>query len=267
MIWLEIAELLGRRSGPDRRWPRARSPAISKRSNRKTSRRKKRKSGTQRSGLSGLLASIISRTTPRRILDEEVEYGDFPALPDGFVPEEAPEEAVEAAEFELPEEEVIDAAPDLRARCSPRRARPSPHRRPTSPRSTTWSAPDGRTAARDPRGRLRLPPEMPPPDAPGRDAAGRGDPLAGQPDFDIAADHRPLNGKHVLVTAGPTHEPIDPVRYIANRSSGKQGFAIAAAAAALGARVTLVSGPVTLRTPLGRGADRCRIARPRWRPR
>lgn len=62
---------------------------------------------------------------------------------------------------------------------------------------------------------------------------------------------RRLAGKHILVTAGPTHEPIDPVRYIANRSSGKQGFAIAAACADLGARVTLVSGPVTLPTPAG----------------
>ena len=60
-----------------------------------------------------------------------------------------------------------------------------------------------------------------------------------------------LEGHHVLVTAGPTHEPIDPVRYIANRSSGKQGFAIAAAAAAAGARVTLVAGPVELATPEG----------------
>ena len=60
-----------------------------------------------------------------------------------------------------------------------------------------------------------------------------------------------LAGKHVLVTAGPTHEPIDPVRVIANRSSGKQGFAIAAAAAQVGARVTLVAGPVSLPTPGG----------------
>lgn len=60
-----------------------------------------------------------------------------------------------------------------------------------------------------------------------------------------------LAGRHVVVTAGPTHEPIDPVRYLANRSSGKQGFAIAAALAALGARVTLVAGPVLLPTPAG----------------
>lgn len=76
-------------------------------------------------------------------------------------------------------------------------------------------------------------------------------PLDDQPDFEAEPAHRPLFGKHVLVTAGPTHEAIDPVRYIANRSSGKQGFAIAAAAARAGARVTLVAGPVTLDTPLG----------------
>ncbi len=62
---------------------------------------------------------------------------------------------------------------------------------------------------------------------------------------------RPLAGKRVIVTAGPTHEPIDPVRYIANRSSGKQGFAIAAALATLGAEVRLIAGPVTLPTPPG----------------
>ena len=61
----------------------------------------------------------------------------------------------------------------------------------------------------------------------------------------------PLAGRHVIVTAGPTHEPIDPVRVIANRSSGKQGFAIAAALARSGARVTLVAGPVALDTPAG----------------
>ncbi len=60
-----------------------------------------------------------------------------------------------------------------------------------------------------------------------------------------------LAGRHVLVTSGPTHEPIDPVRYIANRSSGKQGHAIARAAAQLGARVTLITGPVTLPAPDG----------------
>jgi phosphopantothenoylcysteine decarboxylase / phosphopantothenate---cysteine ligase len=74
--------------------------------------------------------------------------------------------------------------------------------------------------------------------------------MMAQPDFSEPA-HRPLYGKHVLVTAGPTYEAIDPVRYIANRSSGRQGFAIAQAAAELGANVTLVSGPVGLATPPG----------------
>ncbi|MBB3034775.1 bifunctional phosphopantothenoylcysteine decarboxylase/phosphopantothenate synthase [Alteriqipengyuania lutimaris] len=85
--------------------------------------------------------------------------------------------------------------------------------------------------------------------------AGKGSAAAAPPDASpanpYAFDGRPLEGRHVLVTAGPTHEPIDPVRYIANRSSGKQGFAIAAAAAAAGARVTLVAGPVSLPTPPG----------------
>lgn len=62
---------------------------------------------------------------------------------------------------------------------------------------------------------------------------------------------KPLKGRTAIVTSGPTHEPIDPVRYIANRSSGKQGHAIAAALAELGAEVTLVSGPVTIADPAG----------------
>lgn len=62
---------------------------------------------------------------------------------------------------------------------------------------------------------------------------------------------KPLAGRKAIVTSGPTHEPIDPVRYIANRSSGRQGHAIAAALARLGADVTLVSGPVTIADPAG----------------
>ena len=85
-------------------------------------------------------------------------------------------------------------------------------------------------------------------------------PNLGETEVEVRVAERPstslgtngdLVGKHVLVTAGPTHEPIDPVRVIANRSSGRQGFAIAAAAAAAGARVTLVAGPVSLPTPGG----------------
>ncbi|WJR78311.1 bifunctional phosphopantothenoylcysteine decarboxylase/phosphopantothenate--cysteine ligase CoaBC [Bradyrhizobium sp. NP1] len=72
---------------------------------------------------------------------------------------------------------------------------------------------------------------------------------------------QPLKGRRVLITAGPTHEAIDPVRYIANRSSGKQGFAIAAAAHAAGAEVLLISGPVTLSDPPGVLVSRVESAR------
>lgn len=78
-----------------------------------------------------------------------------------------------------------------------------------------------------------------------------------EPPVILAAIHallhpsRPLMGRHALVTSGPTHEPIDPVRYLANRSSGRQGHAVAAALARLGARVTLVSGPVSIPDPPG----------------
>ncbi|MCJ2032561.1 bifunctional phosphopantothenoylcysteine decarboxylase/phosphopantothenate--cysteine ligase CoaBC [Methylobacterium sp. J-043] len=72
---------------------------------------------------------------------------------------------------------------------------------------------------------------------------------------------KPLAGRHVLVTSGPTHEPIDPVRYLANRSSGRQGHAVAAAAAEAGARVTLVSGPVAIPDPAGVTVVRVESAR------
>ncbi len=75
--------------------------------------------------------------------------------------------------------------------------------------------------------------------------------------LESAARPRPLAGRHVLVTAGPTAEPIDPVRVLTNRSSGKQGYAIAGALAELGARVTLVSGPVALAAPAG--VDRIKV--------
>ena len=67
----------------------------------------------------------------------------------------------------------------------------------------------------------------------------------------LGAKAKPLAGKKVMITAGPTREPIDPVRYISNHSSGKQGFALAEAAAQMGASVTLISGPVSLPTPFG----------------
>ncbi|MFZ1989689.1 MAG: bifunctional phosphopantothenoylcysteine decarboxylase/phosphopantothenate--cysteine ligase CoaBC [Alphaproteobacteria bacterium] len=75
--------------------------------------------------------------------------------------------------------------------------------------------------------------------------------------FAVAASPRPLAGKRALVTAGPTHEPIDPVRFISNRSSGKQGYAIAQALAQLGAETSLVSGPTALEAP--RGVERIEV--------
>ena len=83
------------------------------------------------------------------------------------------------------------------------------------------------------------------------DILARIKPMLGQAIAVDVGEPGPLAGKHILITAGPTHEPIDPVRVIANRSSGKQGFAIAAAAAQAGARVTLIAGPVSMPTPGG----------------
>ena len=89
----------------------------------------------------------------------------------------------------------------------------------------------------------------------GEVGAGRmaepGDILAAIETLLASTDDQPLAGTRALVTAGPTHEPIDPVRYIANRSSGRQGFAVAEALASLGAETTLVAGPAALPTPAG----------------
>jgi phosphopantothenoylcysteine decarboxylase / phosphopantothenate---cysteine ligase len=76
-----------------------------------------------------------------------------------------------------------------------------------------------------------------------------------------APQDSPLSGRHVLITAGPTYEPLDPVRFLGNRSSGKQGYALASALAALGARVTLVSGPTALNDPPGVTTVRVETAR------
>ena len=78
---------------------------------------------------------------------------------------------------------------------------------------------------------------------------------------EAALGQGPLSGRHVLVTSGPTHEPIDPVRYIANRSSGAQGTAIAAALRDLGARVTFVTGPASVAPPAGVAVVRVETAR------
>jgi phosphopantothenoylcysteine decarboxylase/phosphopantothenate--cysteine ligase len=215
---------------------------------------------TGRGGLGGLLASLITRATPRKSY-QEVEFEDeFESAFDA-------EHAAGAAEvaFEEYEYETIEATPDLANPLFAKKglAKSAP---PTDPQALNHLVRTGTGgAAPEPiEGDIGMPEvAFAPGAAPAPAAMAKAtaqdiavqeiveDPLAGQPGFEIAPEHRPLFGKHVLVTAGPTWEAIDPVRYIANRSSGKQGFAVAAAAAALGARVTLVSGPVHLKTPPG----------------
>lgn len=184
--------------------------------------------------LGGLSSSLIQRSTPSRIVfDDELLPED--AVVEDVVPD--PDFADGPAPFvELPEPVPGDAGPIL---VKKGKARAAP---PTDAEAINHLVMN------------QVPPEPLKGDAPAEatpEAEVAADPLAGQPDFEEAPEHRPLYGKHVLITAGPTHEPIDPVRYIANRSSGKQGYAIAAAAARAGARVTLVSGPVALPTPPG----------------
>ncbi len=84
-----------------------------------------------------------------------------------------------------------------------------------------------------------------------RDALGHEKPLRLPPEAVVSLPSRRLMGRHVIVTSGPTHEPIDPVRYIANRSSGAQGAAIAAALRDLGARVSFITGPAEVPAPEG----------------
>ena len=169
-------------------------------------------------GLGGLLSMIIPRTTETRTHDEI----------------EAELEALPEAEEEAATEEPLDlSAPDPAAGpilATKGKAAAAP---PTDPSALAYDHGAGLQSVQT------------------QSVTFENSPLAGQGAFDPDPEHRPLYGKHVLITAGPTREPIDPVRYIANRSSGKQGFAIAAMAAAAGARVTLIAGPVHLPTPVG----------------
>jgi len=216
-VWLEIAETLG--LDPGDAGPREIADYLEAL---EPEEEPEPEPGEKWGGLGGLLASIIPRSTPRRIEEEEVSFDDF-------------------AYEDLPVEEPVDAVPDLGHSLLAKKgaAQAAP---PTDSAAINHEV-DARQSAPEPVAEQIAP-------APAA-AAIVENPLAGQPEFDIDPEHRPLHGKHVLITAGPTWEKIDPVRYIANRSSGKQGFAIAAAAAALGARVTLVSGPVHLATPTG----------------
>ncbi len=196
-------------------------------------------------GLSGLLANIIPRAAAKKQDDfDDDEFADM-ELPEGIVEgPELPEPDLTGAEHLFAEKGKASAAPPtdreaINHEVNAKQQAPQPF--------------EGEDAAAPVNPRAKGPSN--PVDAPSESGIGPAfdefDPLEGQPAFDKDPKKRPLYGKHVLVTAGPTHEPIDPVRYLANRSSGKQGYAIAAAAAAAGAKVTLVSGPVNLRTPLG----------------
>ena len=208
MIWLEIAELLD--VDPGDAGPREVAEYLEALEPEPAPDSVESRQG----GLAGLWASIIPRSTPRRVHEEDVVYSD----------EQAVDDFVEV----LPElEPDLSGGPVLATKGKARSAPPT-----------------DREAINHQVNANQVAPEP-------VDSAPVFDPLQGQPDFDTDPEHRPLYGRHVLVTAGPTHEAIDPVRYIANRSSGKQGYAIAAAAAAAGARVTLISGPVTLATPPG----------------
>ena len=173
--------------------------------------------GAAAAGLGGLSASLIQRSPDRAIAMDD--QGDpLPPLV-----------------HELPDSAPADSAPADPAKpilVKKGRARSAP---PTDPEAINHL--------------MRGDDRVPEPIAGDRFAISIG---AGVPEAPfVKPENGPLSGRHVLVTAGPTHEPIDPVRYIANRSSGQQGFAIAAAAARLGARVTLVAGPVRLPTPPG----------------
>jgi phosphopantothenoylcysteine decarboxylase/phosphopantothenate--cysteine ligase len=201
-----------------------------------------------RGGLGGLLASLIPRSMPKRSAEEiEEEWVSQPL-------EEVTEEA-EPEELEPDDPEAgapVADTPDA-----------SPGEADTKPGfSSSLLATKGGAASAPPTdpeamnhlvltGAGKAAPEPIEGDEQPLSVGIQSDPLYGQPDFETDPEHRPLYGKHILITAGPTHEPIDPVRYIANRSSGRQGFAIAAAAANAGARVTLVAGPVFLETPQG----------------
>ena len=205
-------------------------------------------------GLGGLLSRIIPRSTEKRSA-EEIE-----AELDALGEEEVPEEFLE----ELPEED-IEFDPDLAG--SPLAKKGSGKAAPPVDQDAINHEVDDRRLApdeaeeglSDKASDLEEAKETTAPEkakvAAKKAAPAKVESLEADEEevAGITADasHQPLEGKHVLVTAGPTWESIDPVRYIANRSSGKQGFAIAAAAAALGADVTLVAGPVYLKTPDG----------------
>ena len=191
-------------------------------------------------GLGGLLSAIIPRSTPKRSADEIeaaiLEEGEAIADAESEGAGEAAEEAIEP-----------QAGGPLLASKGSAGAAP-----PTDPEAINHEMKEGEA------GQSSVPEPIEGDEQPvsvtGKGARGVAEMLedvTGGEAIEMPDGIQPLAGKHVLITAGPTWEAIDPVRYIGNRSSGRQGFSIAAAAAAMGAKVTLVAGPVWLQTPAG----------------
>lgn len=193
----------------------------------------------EQGGLSGFLSRLIPRSTAKRS-HEDIE-AEFAELDDEALSEDAQDAAEQRSQPDVAQPDLPASdlpAPDLGGPLLAKKGRASAA--PPLDAGAINHMVDPRKAAPQPVVAA----------TPAAIEDDLGDVTDGA-DFATAADYRPLEGRHVLVTAGPTWEAIDPVRYIGNRSSGKQGFAIAAAAAALGARVTLVAGPVALKTPPG----------------
>ena len=237
MIWLEIADMLGLDPGEadhDQLAAYLRRMAEAEPEHDEDEDGDAAPAEKPAGGFGGLIGSLIQRTTSHRINPDDATYddmADFPEgaeLPEGYVGPDLPEPDLTGGPVLATKGSAVAAPPTDREainhEVNARQAAPQPF--------------EGEEAA--------IPVGAPVPAM----AKAVADPLDGQPSF-ASTEHRPLFGKHVLITAGPTHEAIDPVRYLANRSSGRQGFAIAGAAAAAGARVTLVTGPVHLETPPG----------------
>ena len=204
-------------------------------------------------GLGGLLSSIIPRSTAKRSAEEiEAEYleAEEAAAAAAEESEEVDAEAEGEDVADAPAEDDVDpdAVPDLDGPLMAQKgaAKSAP---PTDAEAINHEVSDNKDAPEPVPGEVGEEEEAEPV-KPEEVEAREEDALGGET-FKVKKGHQPLKDRHIVITAGPTWESIDPVRYIANRSSGKQGFAIAAAAAALGAKVTLVAGPVALKTPKG----------------
>ena len=210
--------------------------------------------GAATGGLGGLLSKIIPRSTAKRSA-EDIE-AELDALGDETQPEDASEkidaaDAEDAEDAEFDPDEEIEFNPDFADSplATKGKGKAAP---PIDPEAINHEVDERRLAPEEIEESIEP--------APAKQAAKQMksgktvsvDSEEAEIEGIVVDDkYQPLDGRHVLVTAGPTWESIDPVRYVANRSSGKQGFAIAAAAAALGAEVTLVAGPVSLKTPDG----------------